>query len=139
MTQSLSRVAIHAVFSTKSRIPFLGPQLLKNMKLHLFDIAKQQSVYVYEVGGYQDHVHILLTLPRTTALAKLMEEIKSSTTRWIKKSDSALSDFSWQRGYGAFSVSGSKIHVVQKYFQEQESHHKKMSFDDELKLLLKLY
>ena len=91
------------------------------------------------IGGTTNHVHILCVLNKNMALSKMAEEIKRSSSKWIKERGSYYQWFAWQEGYGAFSVSQSKVDVVTKYIQNQEEHHKKMTFQDELKMFLKEY
>jgi putative transposase len=100
-------------------------------------VAKNESSIVLEIGGVDDHVHILLSLPRTLPLSKLVELVKKESSKWLKKKHVSLQFFSWQNGYGAFSVSASKISVIRKYIQDQEAHHEKSPFKDELLAFLR--
>jgi REP element-mobilizing transposase RayT len=93
--------------------------------------------YVYEIGGIEDHVHMLLSLPCTICLAKLVELIKKDSSKWLKTKSPSFQFFAWQNGYGAFSVSASNIEVVRKYILEQEMHHKKTKFQEEFLMFLK--
>ena len=99
-------------------------------------IARAHKAHVHGIGGIEDHVHILISLPRTLALSKLVEEIKKGSSKWVKTKNEILEQFSWQSGYGAFSVSESNVKIAQKYIEKQREHHKKMSFQDEYRLLL---
>jgi REP element-mobilizing transposase RayT len=91
------------------------------------------------IGGVEDHVHILCTLARTICVADLLRELKRDSTKWIKTRDPHLAAFGWQDGYGAFSFSVSELKGLQEYVNNQESHHRKESFQDEFRRLLKLY
>jgi REP element-mobilizing transposase RayT len=95
------------------------------------------SSYVYEIYANPDHVHILCTLPRTITVAELMSKVKSSSSRWIKTQ--GITNFSWQDGYGAFSVSSSNLGIIKNYIINQSEHHKKDSFQDELRKFFEEY
>lgn len=95
--------------------------------------------YVVTVGGETDHVHILCTLPRDITISDFMEQIKRSSSKWLKVEYNAYSTFSWQRGYGIFSVSQSKCDIVKDYIDNQFEHHKHVSFKDEYERWLKTY
>jgi len=138
MAQSLSSIVIHVIFSTKARQRVLIPEIRKDLFDYMANIAKNSASIVYEIGGVEDHVHMLVSLPRTLTLAKLVELIKKGTSKWLKQRHVALRLFSWQNGYGAFSVSTSQIPVVRKYIQQQEEHHKLKTFDSEFVAFLKL-
>jgi len=137
MPQSLSAVYIHAVFSTKERRPFLSDRELR-LSLHgyLGEISKRLECAPLRVGGVADHVHILARLGRTVTQADWIKELKRASTLWLKTQPS-VSEFSWQSGYGCFSVSVSNIDTVTAYIHNQEEHHKKQSFQDELRTLLR--
>jgi REP element-mobilizing transposase RayT len=137
MPQSLSAVYLHAVFSTKDRRPFLSDRELR-LSLHgyLGEISKRLECAPLRVGGVEDHVHILARLGRTVTQADLIKELKRASTLWLK-SQPSLSDFSWQGGYGCFSVSVSNLETVTAYIDNQEEHHKKLTFQDELRALLR--
>ncbi len=87
------------------------------------------------VGGHDDHVHLLVGLARTIAIAKLVEHLKTETSRWAKTIPGGAATFSWQSGYGAFSVSHSLRNEVDKYIRNQNEHHKGLSFQDEYRLI----
>jgi len=98
---------------------------------YLAGICKKERIFVHEIGGMEDHIHMLIQLPPTLSLSDAVLEIKTSSSRWVGK------NFSWQRVFGAFSVSASNLNAVVRYIRTQEAHHKKMSFDDEFIALLK--
>lgn len=89
------------------------------------------------INGMEDHVHMLCLLSRKFAIMSVIEEAKTETSKWLKKQSTDLSDFAWQGGYGVFSVSESNCEQVKRYIAEQERHHRKMSFQDEFRLLCK--
>ncbi len=97
-------------------------------------ICKHERIFVHAIGGMEDHIHLLLQIPPTLTLAKAVLAVKSNSSRWIKQ---RVHEFAWQEGYGAFSVSKSNIAAVVRYIQDQEKHHKRMSFEEEFVALLK--
>ena len=99
--------------------------------------SKETGCAVATVGGHVDHVHLLVGLSRTLRISKLIEAIKSETSKWAKQTEGGVLDFAWQSGYGVFSVSYSNLSKVQNYIDNQEQHHTKRSFQDEFRLLCK--
>ena len=142
MPQSLNKVILHMVFSTKDRRPFIDPEIRPRLHAYmaevLRDIEPPQS-QAYRVGGVEDHVHIAATLPRTVTIAKLLETVKKESSSWIKKQGAQYHDFYWQNGYGNFSVSPSQLDQLIGYIDNQEEHHKTISFQDEYRKLLDKY
>ncbi len=143
MPQSLSQLWIHLIFSTKERYPFLkNPTLQKQVHNYLKTICHKQNCKTMAVGGIEDHVHLLVNLNKNISLATLVEEIKKSSSKWIKTlhtCDDTLSQFYWQRGYGAFSVSQSNLKTVAWYIENQPKHHQKYGFQDEFRKFLTQY
>ena len=137
MPQSLSKVYIHYVFSTKYRKPIIKGSIQKELHKYIIGIFSKNGAYVNEIYANHDHIHILCTLPRTITIANLIAKVKASSSKWIK--GKGVIDFSWQDGYGAFSVSASKLTVVERYIQNQEEHHRKHSFKGEYLKFLKEY
>lgn len=138
MPQSLANVLVHMVFSTKDRRPFLQDAALRaEMHSYLAGISKSLNCSAIRVGGMEDHVHLLARQARTISLADWIKELKRGSAIWIKTRDAALASFQWQAGYGAFSVSQSQSDVVERYIAAQEVHHRKVSFQDELRHLLR--
>lgn len=142
MPQSLNKVILHMVFSTKDRRPLIDadirPRLHAYMSEILRDIESPQS-QAYRVGGVADHVHIAATLPRTVTIAKLFEIVKKESSSWIKRHGAKYQDFYWQNGYGNFSVGPSQLDQLIQYIDNQEEHHKTVSFQDEFRKLLEKY
>ena len=102
----------------------------------LTELGTEQRGRLVEIGGMPDHVHLLAEIPRTVAVADFLQKIKSTSSQRLGSDDEPSSALAWQRGYGAFSVSRSRMPVLARYIQRQEEHHKKMTFDDELRKLL---
>lgn len=137
MPQSLANVLLHVVFSTKTRTPFLKtPELRGTMTGYLIGTLKNIDSPSLMVGVVEDHVHILCNLSRTTTIAKLVEELKTSSSVRIKEEGAACRDFYWQSGYGAFSVSQSNVESVRTYIANQEEHHRRVTFQDEYRRFL---
>lgn len=139
MPQSLSKVYLHIIFSTKLRKSLITREIQNELHAYIAGTLINLKSDVLKVNGTIDHVHILCTLPRTITISKLLEEIKKSSSKWIKTKGIKWSSFAWQDGYGTFSVSSSLIKNVIKYIENQEEHHKKISFQDEFREFLIKY
>lgn len=139
MSQSLSRVYLHIVFSTKNREPSITPDILPEIHRYLGGLAHQHDCPALSVGGVADHVHILTELARTETIANVLADLKRASSLWVKQRFPAAGDFAWQRGYGAFSIAHSQIDEVRRYIGNQPAHHKTISFQDEYRTLLKKY
>lgn len=135
MPQSLSRVLVHLVFSTKHREPLIGPAHRDRLFDYLGGTLAALDCPPVRVGGMPDHVHLLFALAKTLAVSKVVEEVKKESSKWAK--EHVRPDFYWQNGYGAFSVSPSNADAVRAYIENQEEHHQTMSFQDELRGLLR--
>ena len=140
MAQSLSNILVHIVFSTKKRCPFLSDYKIRNeMYSYLGGTINSLDCSVILVGGSVDHIHILCKLSRNNSVAKIIGDIKRSSSKWIKTKSNTLTKFEWQNGYGVFSIGKSELKRIKKYILEQEEHHKKRTFQDEFRLFLKSY
>ena len=137
MPQSLSRVLIHSVFSTKNRAPLMrDPAFRDQLHAYLGGCAKTLGCQPIRIGGTEDHVHLLTSLSRTLAVADFIKETKRNSTLWAKEMEDHK-DFAWQTGYGCFSVSESQLPVVSRYIETQEEHHRKTTFQEEYRELLR--
>lgn len=139
MPQSLSKIYVHLVFSTKYRRHLIDHSIKDRLFDYLGGICRGLECNPIRVGGHSDHVHILCLLSRKISQAKLLEEVKKQSSLWIKTVSSRYSNFYWQDGYGAFSVSPSGIKGLTNYINIQEEHHTKDTFQDEFRGLLKKY
>jgi len=140
MSQSLAKILVHTVFSTKDRRPFLRDRALRDeLHCYLGGILNNLHCQPILVGGVEDHIHMLSTLSRTCMASELVKEVKRSSSLWLKTKDSGLQDFAWQRGYGIFSIGFSQISKVCEYIAGQEEHHRRISFQDEFRSLLAKY
>jgi REP element-mobilizing transposase RayT len=138
MPQSLSKVYLHIVFSTKDRRPTISKEAKPQLQAYLIELAANSlGVFTEEIFANPDHIHWLCILPRTLTIAELVQKVKILTSPKMK--EIAHLDFAWQKGYGAFSVSQSKVDVVKKYIQHQEEHHQKLSFQEEYRRFLMEY
>jgi putative transposase len=138
MPQSLARVLIHTVFSTKGReSAFHDPAFRSEVHAYLGGCAKALDCLPIQIGGVADHVHLLTTLSRTIAIAEFVKEIKRVSTNWIQERGGMFRQFHWQAGYGCFSVSESNVNAVTRYIERQEEHHRKITFQDEYRELLR--
>lgn len=138
MSQSLSRILVHLIFSTKHRYPFLtDPQVRQKLNAYIMGILENLHCPHLAVNGASDHVHIFFALSKNTALAALVEEVKRGSSKWVKTQGPSLADFYWQSGYAAFSVSPSRIPDLVRYIENQENHHRVVSFQDELREFFK--
>jgi REP element-mobilizing transposase RayT len=140
MPQSLSYLLIHIIFSTKDHTPYLQDKESRTrLHAYLATIVRDDECECFCAGGVADHVHLAIRLSRTVTVAKLVEHLKTSSSRWIKEQGLASQAFVWQRGYAAFSVGPSDLPALRKYIETQEEHHRKHSFQDELRAFLEKY
>lgn len=129
---------LHVVFTTEDRLPCIGDDVRNRLHAYLGGIAREKNMVALAVGGVSDHVHVLLSLPRTISPAKAIQLLKAGSSKWINE-QFPQKRFSWQEGYGAFSVSASQRNKTISYIRRQEEHHRRISFAEEFKKLLKAY
>lgn len=139
MPQSLSYLLTHIVFSTKDRAPLLDATVRPALHAYLATVARNVDCECFRVGGVADHVHLAVRLSRTISMAQLIEELKTSSSKWLKTQSSELAAFAWQRGYGAFSVGPSDLHSLLHYIDNQEEHHRTRTFQDEYRAFVTKY
>jgi len=139
MGQSLVKNYVHLVFSTKYRQPLILPSYEQELHSYLGGICKNLECQPIKIGGYTDHIHILCMLSKKIALMKLLEEVKSHSSKWMKTKHESLHNFYWQDGYGAFSVNYKGVDRVSAYIANQHAHHNKKTFQDEYRSLLEKY
>jgi len=137
MGQSLVQNYIHIVFSTKYRQPLIKADIETELHAYIGGVCNKLECQTIQIGGYNNHIHILCMLSKKIALMKLVEKIKSNSSKWVKTKGKAYDNFYWQNGYGAFSVNPSQIDTVIAYIANQHNHHKKKNFQDEYKAFLK--
>ena len=139
MPQSLSKVYVHIIFSTKHRQNLIDDRIEATLHEYLGGICKGLECNPVRIGGYKEHVHILCLLSRKIAQMKLVEEIKKQSSKWIKTKDNAYSHFYWQDGYGIFSINPSETDKVIDYIDNQHEHHTHKRFQDEFRTFLIKY
>lgn len=139
MGQSLVKNYIHIITSTKYRQSLIHESVQRELYAYIGAICKAMECHPIKIGGHTDHIHVLCMLSKKVALMKLLEEIKSDSSKWIKTKGETLKIFYWQDGYGAFSVNPSEVDVVIRYIENQKEHHKKIGFQDEYRGFLKKY
>jgi REP element-mobilizing transposase RayT len=138
MPQSLSVVYLHLVFSTKDRRPYLRDRVVRQtLHTYLGAVSNRLDCPAIQVGGVEDHVHLVARMGRTITQSEWVKELKRVSNQWLKTQDQSFADFAWQGGYAAFSVSQSNLERVRAYVARQEEHHRKVSFQDELRALLR--
>ena len=135
MPQSLARNLVHLVYSTKNRQPLIAKEHRDALYAYQAGIFKEWDSPAIIIGGVEDHVHALFSLSKNWALKKIVEEVKKGSSKWMKSDGPQNAAFSWQAGYGAFSVSQSNEETVKRYIENQERHHKRVTFQDELRAL----
>lgn len=139
MAQSLSKIYIHLIFHIKTKSVKIRNENRHDLYAYMGSVIKSNQSIPILINGTEDHVHILCILSKNIALSKLTEEIKRHSSRWIKTTDAYYESFAWQGGYSGFSVSQSLHDKTKQYIQNQEEHHKQMTFKEELILFLKEY
>lgn len=135
MPSSYTCLNYHIVFSTRQRKPLLVDSMREETYKYITGIIHNKAGQVIEIGGVEDHVHILTSCSPRLALADFIRDIKANASRWINEQP-GVSKFAWQTGYGAFTVSASQVEVVRHYIRNQAEHHKKQSFADEFRAVL---
>jgi REP element-mobilizing transposase RayT len=128
---------MHCVWSTHQRETVLIPSVRERLWPYLGGIAREHEMKALAIGGVSDHVHVLLSLPSKISTAKAMQLIKGNSSKWLSETFPELRSFSWQEGYGAFSIGVSGVDATKRYILSQEEHHRTRSFRDELKMILK--
>jgi putative transposase len=137
MPHSYVSCLMHCVFSTRQRHKTIDPDLQQRLWPFIGGIARENNMKVLAIGGVEDHLHILLSLPTTIPVAKAIQLIKGGSSKWIHETFPQHRDFAWQEGYGAFSVGISQVETTVAYIQNQKQHHRKKTFEEEFLTFLK--
>jgi putative transposase len=137
MSQSLVKNLIHLVYSTKHRTRWIPEEHQQDLWRYQAGIFKDWDSTALVIGGVDDHVHALFSLSKNYALKKIVEEVKKGSSKWMKSDGPRNPEFHWQAGYAAFSVSQSSVEEVTRYIENQAEHHRKVTFQDELRSLFK--
>ncbi|MBA3722742.1 MAG: IS200/IS605 family transposase [Parachlamydiaceae bacterium] len=138
MAHTYTKIYYHLVWSTKKRQPLIQPSFQIRLYNYMGGIVKHLGANLINIGGMNDHVHLLIFTPPDILLADIVRQVKSRSTKWINKEIPQDARFAWQDGYGGFSVSFSQLEIINNYIKNQEQHHKTMSFQDEYLTFLKL-
>lgn len=139
MSQSLTAIYCHVAFSTKNRTPWINESISHSLHAYMASTLENFDSPALIINSMPDHTHVLLRLSKTKTIAELVEEVKKSSSKWIKVQPNGISTFYWQRGYSAFSVSGSHLDLVTQYIANQKSHHQKMTYREEIERLMNKY
>ena len=130
MSHSYAHNPVHIVFSTKERRRLIPKESQGRLWAYMAGVCRKRRIFVHEIGGMENHIHLLVQVPLTLSFSDAMQEIKTSSSRWMGR------NFAWQRGFGLFVVSASNVDAVVRYVRTQETHHKKMTFEQEFIALL---
>ena len=136
MSHSYANILVHCAFSTKERLKVISPDFRKRLWAYIGGIARENGMKALAVGGVDDHIHILLSLPATMSLSKGIQLLKAGSSKWIHDNFPKHGKFSWQEGYGAFSIGISQRDEKVAYIEGQEAHHKKRNFKEEFRAFL---
>jgi len=128
-----TQIYYHIVFSTKDRVPALVAAHRERLFAYIWGILKNRGCHLYRINGTEDHLHLLTSLHPTVCLADLVKEIKTSTSKWIKETALFPAFTHWQDGYGAFTIGHADKERVIEYIKSQQAHHRKVSFQEELR------
>jgi putative transposase len=140
MPQSLAQIYLHLVFSTKNRQPFLKDRDFRSrLQAYLVGICKNLHCPSLQIGGVEDHVHILCRFGKGIEVQNLLRDLKRDSSLWVKTQMPSLDEFHWQAGYGAFSVSPAHVEALIRYIANQEEHHRKVSYQHEFRRICKKY
>jgi len=134
---SFISVHVHCVWTTKNRDPSLHSELRERLWPYLGGIARENKMKALAIGGAADHVHIVLSLPATLSVAKMVQLLKGNSSKWIHETFSEMRSFKWQEGYGAFSIGVSAIDATRTYIQNQAEHHRRRTFREEFETMLR--
>ena len=137
MPSSYTNLLYHIVFSTKERRPLITPTLQSELYPYIGGIIRNERGILLDIGGMPDHVHLVVRFRADVSVADMLRLIKANSSKWANERTDLTSVFAWQAGYGAFSVSESRLPTVRHYVQTQEEHHHKQTFQEEFVVLLK--
>ena len=136
MPQSLARLHVHLVFSTKHREPFITDAVRASLHAYMATVLQNLGCAPVLINSVEDHAHVLFDLARTVSVRQVVEDVKKSSSKWIKTLGPEFAGFTWQAGYGAFAVSASKVEAVRDYIANQREHHRTKTFQEEYRTFL---
>jgi len=136
MPQSLARLHIHLVFSTKNREPLIADPVRDSLHRYMASVLQNLGCAPVLINSVEDHAHLLFDLARTISISQAVEDVKKSSSKWIKTQGQEFAGFAWQAGYGAFAVSESNVETVRAYIANQREHHRTKTFQEEYRAFL---
>ncbi len=139
MGQSLSQLYVHLTFGTKGRRPWITTPIEKRVHAYMAGTLQEYESPALIINSVPDHVHILFRLSKNYALARIVEEVKKESSKWIKTIEGGTTQFKWQIGYGAFSVSSRSVEIVKRYIENQKEHHGYQTYQEEVEQFAKEY
>jgi REP element-mobilizing transposase RayT len=140
MTHSFANIWIHLIFSTKDKLPIINESFESLLHKHIKSkLINEFESHVEEINGTNNHVHILFKQSPNFSIKDIVKNLKGESSHWVNSSNFISNKFAWQTGYSSFSISINKVEIVKKYILNQKEHHKKISFEDEIKKFLKIY
>ena len=139
MSQTYYKIWVHVIWSTKNRQPLLQKEIRQKVLNHIREKSQTERIYLDAVSGMPDHIHCLISVNPKYSISEIINKIKGESSHWINHQRLLNIQFAWQNGYSAFSVSESQIEKTREYINNQENHHKKLSFIEEVDKLLKLH
>jgi REP element-mobilizing transposase RayT len=139
MAQTVTRLLVHVIFSTKNRANLIKPDIETELFAYIGGVCRNADSPLLSAGGTANHVHLLTSLSKTRALSDLVMDIKKDSSLWIKSKGITFADFYWQEGYGGFTIGESQVDDLKRYIGRQKEHHRAISFEDEFIAFLKKY
>jgi putative transposase len=139
MLHSYTKLYVHLIWGTKNRFNYFNKEIRDLVKDHILKYAKENNIEVLSINIQSDHLHLLISLRSDQKVDDIVKRLKGESSHWINSENIIKPKFSWQRGYGAFSISSSHLDAVKNYIKNQDEHHKKVSFIDEYKKILTKY
>ncbi len=139
MATTFTKLLVHYIFSTKNRVPIITPEIEPDLFAYITGISKELNCWILAINSVPDHIHILASMSKHVTVIDFMENVKKSSSFWIKAQGRSFADFHWQEGYAAFSIGESGVPALQRYIANQKEHHRKITFKEELIAFLKKY
>jgi REP element-mobilizing transposase RayT len=139
MASTFTTILLHIVFSTKNRANLIAADVQPKLHDYLAGIVNNLACRLLAIGGTANHVHMLVSLSKAASVVSLMETVKKESSKWVKTQGPGFGDFYWQQGYGAFSIGQSAVDSLRRYIARQPEHHRTVSFEDELRTMLRKY
>ena len=139
MAQTLVKIYVHIVFSTKSRGELILTEIERELFAYIGGVVRKHQSVLLAANGTSNHIHLLISLSKNIALSDLLRELKKASSYWIKTKDAKFKSFQWQAGFGAFSIGQSQVESVKQYIAKQKEHHKTELFEDEYRKFLQKY